>query len=1607
MQITEKLLLELQNRLKVGNRRGVHLNAIPARSRYKFDLTRLSHIEENLPKNFINALLTDQPLKFKISWKDNVPDLNSLFEEDQAQLVKITKSFENLINQTDAIESEKGINTFGFGYPILARRDQSDNKLTVAPILIWSLRIRRTKEFNTWEILRGEDDPIYINEVLINHLQSDSKIEIEQISSEFLDDGLIDKEELLDICVNLITSINSTTPNDLRDTFEKKIQEVKPIPSKKHYEKLPLNSNNSFIDFGGLFSIFEVQKQNIIHDYGNLLDLEGTDIDLSDMDEHTFQPISSVETDPSQQSILHSLESSRNILIQGPTGTGKSQSLTAVLVNALENKKKTIVVCEKRTALEVLHNSLNEKGLNYQCVLLKDIVKDRRAAVDSVRDRVDNSSYKRYRYNHSKETLDNIIEQSKGFINSINKKHKKLSEKIVGNKNWTHTVGWLLSELKDTTEPYNLDLKNKEFTYESSELNEFLEIIRKAQNLYSDYKPHRDLSIFNSKKYLGNNPFSIEQEIKSDFEKYRSDLAEIQEKVSKYHESYFDIRKNEIADQIEEYGVLVGQINKTYPEIDLLISNIEKNHLRIRKEDFDNQIKIIEKETSEVKNLYKEFSDNPTLLNEEELNSFSFKLKSIFSKNLKELKKASQTITSKVAKIESLLFECNDLNNYQFNSNLTEKKRDFYNFLEYLEDTKSSFSNRNHNELKSLKLETFLDGEINSQSCITEIGLNINSKQISTTYKEFLKQSQNDLINIEKKILNEFNDLTKFSNKAKDLESLNFSSSLNLRKNELLSLEDSFSKMADELILKLNEETKNIDVLNDIEPIYRTESLVNVQKAIGSLKAKFDQHNWTRKKISFDTEKEFYKEYNSLFESYDNFYENEEDLFSIEFKWFQYYNSLSKLHQNVIDELQQKDDWKKTFLIYYLNSMLVNSANMDLPTDDNDHIELGKSLSEIEREQIKYIREYWFSKQIDATRQFDQQNSNLSVENLYNKRSSNRHKRLSLRQIVKFDIDLFTTMFPIILTTPDVCSNLFKGKNQYFDIVMFDEASQLKLEDNLPALLKGKQIVIAGDEHQMPPSNYFSKIFDGDIEDEDDFEDEDEIRVDRDNILLSCESLLDFASELSFEKKHLDFHYRSRHPYLIDFSNYAFYNQRLKPLPNEFDYVPIKYIPTNGTYSDHTNDTEAETILSIIDKNISRLPNGEYPTVGIATFNIAQRNLIKSKIIERRKFDRYSDFNEKILELEENGLFVKNLENIQGDERDVIILSTTYGYTKDGKFAQRFGPINHKKGYKLLNVIVTRAKYKVYVCSSIPEEVFLNYREHLRIEGSNNRRAAFFSYLAYCKAVSEQDDESRLAVLNALAENSIKSETIDILNEDLESPFEEEVYQALAEHFSEDKIIPQLQFAGFRIDMVYDTKHIGLPKIAIECDGAAYHSSREAYLHDRHRQKILEGHGFVFHRIWSTNWWRNPKKETESLVNFIKSIENSNPSIFEDKSNTGKAFTDNIVVAKNEIVRESPITETALEETIKAISKPKNDQTELFKDEIKLNSKVKVKYLNNGKDIKVHLIDGQVSVNQKTNGVQKINIKSPLGVSLLGKVKGETVKIGNLDNYVEILEILN
>lgn len=480
--------------------------------------------------------------------------------------------------------------------------------------------------------------------------------------------------------------------------------------------------------------------------------------------------------------------------------------------------------------------------------------------------------------------------------------------------------------------------------------------------------------------------------------------------------------------------------------------------------------------------------------------------------------------------------------------------------------------------------------------------------------------------------------------------------------------------------------------------------------------------------------------------------------------------------------------------------------------------------------------------------------------------------------------------------------------------------------------------------------------------------------------------------------------------YLIDFSNHAFYDKRLKPAPNNFDYIPINYIQVNGTFADHINDAEAEMVLSIIENNIDRLPNGQYPSIGVATFNIAQRNLIIEKITARKKFDKYKHFNQKIQEMglddpKSNKSFIKNLENIQGDERDVIILSTTYGIGKDKKFAQRFGPLNHKKGYKLLNVIITRAKYKVYVCSSIPEQVFMNYKEYLATERANNKRAVFYSYLAYCKAVSEGNNDIRLSILSALSNNTSQRKDFIDINE-LESPFEEEVYQSLVKILGKERLVKQYQFGGFRIDILYISEKIGVPKIAIECDGAKYHSCREAYLYDTHRQQILEDSGFVFHRIWSTNWWRAPKRELISLIKFITDIESQSRSNISDYSQISSAFTNKIHKPNNYLHQQFSIdneNETIILQNFKPQS---SGQIEIPANEIKLNSKVKVKFIKNGREQVFHIVQS-TNNHEIINGIQKIGLKSPMASSILQHTIGDIVKIGSLDNFVEIIDILN
>ncbi len=561
----------------------------------------------------------------------------------------------------------------------------------------------------------------------------------------------------------------------------------------------------------------------------------------------------------------------------------------------------------------------------------------------------------------------------------------------------------------------------------------------------------------------------------------------------------------------------------------------------------------------------------------------------------------------------------------------------------------------------------------------------------------------------------------------------------------------------------------------------------------------------------------------------------------------------------------QTENWKNIFIAWYYRGALLNFEENNengFHKSDSKLQQLSTLYSELEKEQIQQIKSVW-----GGNRSHQLGKINFNFNTLYNLRKNNAGPKNSLRKIIEKDFDLFTSLFPVILTNPVAANAILPLEQGLFNIVIFDEASQLRISDTFTSLIRGQYKIIAGDEHQMPPSNYFqsnAQLLEADDDEDDDVFNE----SDEQAILAESESLLQYASDLqNINKSYLDFHYRSKHPALIDFSNNAFYGGNLVPFPPQEVYKPIEFRAVNGRYETRTNPAEVAEILKIIENEVHPDNNGKYPSIGIATFNINQRNLITESL--NAAAENSTVFANKLQELRERGLFVKNLENIQGDEKDIIIISTTYGIKPDGKFSQNFARLNRIEGYKLLNVLVTRAKDKLYVCTSIPREKYLAYQEAIKNEG-NNKKGILYAYLAYAEAVSNNEFDSLEGILKTLKEQSFEKPRVVSSSDGLsESPFEEEVNDLLVDEFGKENVVQQYKIGGFRLDFIIKTK---AKNIVLECDGKAYHSSEEAYAYDMYRQKELENMGFTVYRIWSTNWFQDKEIEMQKLKQFVETV---------------------------------------------------------------------------------------------------------------------------------------
>ncbi|MFT3789073.1 MAG: DEAD/DEAH box helicase [Tepidisphaeraceae bacterium] len=288
------------------------------------------------------------------------------------------------------------------------------------------------------------------------------------------------------------------------------------------------------------------------------------------------------------------------------------------------------------------------------------------------------------------------------------------------------------------------------------------------------------------------------------------------------------------------------------------------------------------------------------------------------------------------------------------------------------------------------------------------------------------------------------------------------------------------------------------------------------------------------------------------------------------------------------------------------------------------------------------------------------------------------------------------------MASPETVAQLFARK-PIFDVIVFDEASQCRLEESLPVLARGRRVVVAGDEQQLPPTRFFESTLDDSDEDEGDKVATDQDLFERQQ--SKTEDLLNASLQLQVRQAYLDVHYRSKNADLIEFSNRYFYKSRLQPIPSHPDLrapePPIKLYRVDGVFEKSANEVEAKKIVEIVKGLLARK---DPPSIGIACMNVQQRDEILQELDDAAAADeafgkQLDAAKQRMGKGSFEGLFVKNLENVQGDERDEMIISTTYGPDKSGKFYQRFGPLQMSGGGRRLNVLVTRA---ARACTSSP-----------------------------------------------------------------------------------------------------------------------------------------------------------------------------------------------------------------------------------------------------------------------------------------------------------------
>jgi very-short-patch-repair endonuclease len=1462
--ITPKQLKELENKLIAENRSSNYLNTCLSRDgKSKVDIFSIQTLLELTNQNLVQILFKEQS---QLTIKPNNTSVENIVIYH-----KLLENLNGIIQKQTQIYRNRGIKSLKIGYPLIAFQTKtSQSECFLAPIFLIDIYVKAESRGIEIKVI----NEITINPNLITAVQSNN------IPLSFRDTiaGIGENIRTFELIAKFINENSNHLNNVFSDNLQKIPFQRKPELYSDAEEFPKLSIYNS-----GILSNFVGSNIGIIND------LQSYESGIEDVRPFNFKirsfPIQKL--DPSQLNVIESINKNKHLIIHGPPGTGKSQTITGIITSALAQKKTVLVVCEKRAALDVIHSNLSKEEIETYVRTITNIDTDQHRIIKEIRDLGD-----RLRIQNSSNNInENEINQSEQYltqrVQELVKSKSALYWNIIPKHKWKDLVGRRIKtrEYSEIEVPDNI-IRTWEKNLEST-----IENCIKATNLSSSISKHEFL-----KEHIN-----------------------------------FQLSSNDIITNIDIIKKLLDQSNHLIEQ-------------QIETENNINQIIYTELNnlTYKVTTLNNELSD---------LNSIAEKIQSICLENFPSQVKLK---TIKLNNLETFILTIEKLENTFKNAAncFFELPPDFFvskkiNFIKFLTDKKYRIN------LNKYKIISKLTHGKTSETTIEYIYKLIQKTQeLLVILKELKIKCENNYeyycIQLNKQIFENQILISKINSFINSGEQVSFDTIKKLINNEEINK-----------IQNIKNEIKRID-----------NQIIENQVLNEQLRTTFSNNR-----------QNFEIQLNSLQNSLT-------DIIN--------YSEFRSIAHLVFDnaELHPKIDCLGLFYNklsqFKLNELYL--TNTSLTTNKEDLINYIRVQSENAQNNTKELAKKFLN---DSFSQGMANTTNFST--IFALRGQNRK---SLKEICNNHLEIFTNCCPVLLTTPDIVSTLFTGKSDVYDLIIFDEASQIEIHNSIGAFQKGKVKIVAGDQHQMPPSSYFLKR--SNIENFEIEELDDETNEQGQQAFIDVESLLDFCisnQTEQFESKYLDFHYRSENPALIRFSNDAIY-KRLVIKPTDLDYKPFEFVhQSNGIWENSENYSEATRVIEIISE--IKLTNDHVPLVLVGTLNINQANLISKLLTTKRIADPL--FEDRFSKLERAGFAVVNLENLQGDECDIMILSTGYGPNNDGTFRSQF-IFSGAKGYRLLNVAITRARYKNILVTSIPKSVYKNYLHYLSNEEINPKtKGLFYAYINYVEAYAS----NKYAEVDSICDNIRKyflpnNNFIEKDEDQFESPFEEEVYDVLRTRFSSSEITLQENHgeSGFRIDMVIRPIQCPSLKIAIECDGATYHNGWSNQILDSHRQNLLEKANYKFIRIWSTDWWQN--YEGAKMVLFSK--------INELLDNYSAQQSETIQWLNNIISTTEPTNQeiSEFQDEIDLLEDDDNEDIEIITQnsiitrEISRSCSVKLRV--NGTDERFFSIsDYHTNVNNSQNsGV--LNADTPLARLLFGKKEGDTIRFNN-NTYI-VLEII-